>query len=536
MESTISTTLPADKRSTKKQYNKWQLVLIGLIIVHTAVLMLIGLSRHWGQLCSINDLGSFDQVLWRAANGLSLVNTSVFSQPVHWLGFHFHPILYLLVPFYKILPSVNWLIFAQSFALSVTAWPIFRTAEQVTKSEVAALLWASAYLCNPLLLNAAAWDFHVVSIATPFLALALLAVEQDRPFLLLLACLIILSCKEHFGLAVAGLGLLYGIQNRHWLKSAGFMLVGVAAMLFIVGVVMPFFSFTGQHIMLSSDMGQLSRYGWLGTSMQEVLKNLMTQPIFIVQRIFLDMGGFSYLCSLLVPFLFLPLASPWYLLPAGGDLIINLLSANPMPRGIFSYHSVTIIPILIVAAIHGSKKLHQVTQRYSAAELAGFVLFCNLGLGYLLLPLPLPGAANMWQAVKPFTLHDSRVSSIQKTIKNASVSVQANIGSHFSQRSAVYRYPQQIENVDFIVLWLDSPTKRLAGKEKGVVGTLAHHLQMNPIQYLDSVESLLKDKRYSVIFWDSPWLVLKNHQVQKDSTTQILSRIHLLRNEWGISR
>ena len=512
--------------------NKWQRITLALIVVEAVIWTFSGLFRHWGYMTSINDLGSFDQAVWRAANGYSLINTSTFSQPVFWLGFHFQPILYLFVPVYKLFPSVNWLIVTQSIALPLAAWPIFRLAEQVTKSAGAAFIWAAAYLCNPFVLNAAAWDFHLASIAVPFFALALLAVEQKRPLLLLGSCLVVMTCKEHFGLAVAGFGLLYWIRHKNWLTGLSLFLTGVTAMAVIVGVVMPSLSPVGKQVMLSSDLGHMSRYSWLGGSIHEIIITLVCNPLVVLQRVFLDMGGLEYLCFLLLPFLFFPLAAPCWLLPAAADLSANLLSTIQMPRSIFAYHSVAIIPVLVIAAIHGCNKMTWFRKRYSLIELSGLVLLINLGLGYLFAPFPLPGTANYWQAVRPFVFYDKREALVQEIIKKGSISVQANIGAHFSQRTDLYCYPQHVGDVDFIVLRLGSPTKRLVPLEPGPIGTLAHHLQMNPMEYLDSVEELLHDEHYSVLLWDSPWLVLGRNQPSIEMTESISKRIEELRNKW----
>ena len=518
--------------AAKDQQKKWYFFLWGLIAAQSVLFLMMGLWRHWGYLTSINDLGCFDQVVWSAAHGFSLVNTSNFSQPINWLGFHFHPVLYLFVPLYKMLPSVNWLILVQGIALPIAAWPIFRIAEQVTKSPIAAFLWAVAYMSNPFLLNAAAWDFHPVSIAVPFFAFALLAVEQKRPLLLLVSCIVIISCKEHFGLAVAGFGLLYWIRHRNWFMGLSFFITGVVFMALIVVVIMPSLSPTGKQIMLSEDMGQLSRYGWLGGSIPEIVKNFIDSPFYVLQRVFLDMGGLKYLSFLLLPFLFFPLAAPFFLLPAGGDLLVNLLSANPMPRGIVSYHSATIIPVFVVAAIYGSNKITWLSKRYSLLELSGFVLLVTLGLGYLFAPLPLPGSLNMWHAVNLITTHDSKENRVRDIVGKGSLSVQANIGPHFTQRSVIYRFPQGVGEVDFIVLKLDSPTKRLLPLEQEAISTLAHHLQMDPAQYLYLVEELLNDERYGVLLWNSPWLVFGSNQPSIEMEDSISERIKELRKRW----
>ena len=49
---------------------------------------------------------------------------------------------------------------------------------------------------------------------------------------------------------------------------------------------MPSLSPTGKQIMLSENMGQLSRYGWLGGSIQEIIKNFINYPLYFLRNFF----------------------------------------------------------------------------------------------------------------------------------------------------------------------------------------------------------------------------------------------------------
>src|SRR3990167_3474346 len=176
----------------------------------------MGLSRHWGFMSSINDLGVFDQAAWGTLHGQFLLNTSQLNQPINWLGFHFHPVILLFVPLYAIAPYPEWFTLAQALALSMAAWPIFLLASRILKSEATGLMWAIAYLVNPFLLNAAAWDFHQTMLTVPFIAFGMLAIEKKDIRLLFLSCLPLLFIREHLGLTVAGFGLLWGLRHHDW--------------------------------------------------------------------------------------------------------------------------------------------------------------------------------------------------------------------------------------------------------------------------------------------------------------------------------
>jgi hypothetical protein len=84
--------------------------------------------------------------------------------------------------------------------------------------------------------------------------------------------------------------------------------------------------------------------------------------------------------------------------------------------------------------------------------------------------------------------------------QDASISAQANVGAHFSQRKEIYRFPNRLDHVDAVILWLDTPTKNIhtdsvekKEKRQFIIGMLDNHLQMDRDDFLNSVEKLLEN-------------------------------------------
>jgi len=466
---------------------------------------------------SLTDLGTFDQAVWGTLHSDFFLNTNTFSKKVSYLGIHFRPILLIFLPFYALSPNAEWMILSQSLALSITVWPIYLLAKHVTKSESAALFWALAYMLNPFVINVPPWVFRPESLALPFIAIALLSVEKSDFRLLLLSCLFIVLCKEHFGVMVIGFGFLWGIRNRRWKQGLLLVSFGTVYSILVLGVIMPAFSPTGEHVMLSQGLGQVSRYSWLGHSLKEVFQTVLFHPIYVIKIVMVDMGGAKYLLILLIMFLGFPLAAPEYLLPGLADVMANMMSANPMPRSLYAYHSISLIPVLTVAAVYGSERISRWIKRFSVKELAGFAFMTSFILGYYFAPLPLPVEAIRFEVGE-----------------KASVSAQANIGAHFSQRKEIYCFPNKIGDVDTIVLRLESPTtninnlsEQMKSDRKYLTTTLDAHLQMDRTEYIDSIESLLSGSEYGILYWNDPWLVLSYKQIEK--------KLNRLRIEWKIS-
>ena len=516
--------------------NRWRWLLVIAILVHFSVSLLLELSRHWGYMSSINDLAHFDQAVWGAKAGYSLLNTDFFNKPTNRLGMHFDPILFLFVPLYAINSHVVWFIIAQAFSLAIGAWPIFLLSARVFSSQGLGLLWALIYLVNPFILNAAAWDFHPTTLAVPFVAITMLAIEMKKPYLMFASIFVILLCKEHFGVMAVGFGMLWYIRNKSWKPALALVLIGIMHSFMVLGFIMPALSPTGHHHMLAG------RYSWLGHSMGEILGRLFTDPFSIIKVVMIDFKGIPYMVFLFAIFCGFPLLAPQFLLPGLADLAANMLASVSMPRSLIGYHSATLIPVLATAAIYGVKRLSLWQSRYTMTELAGLVAIVSLVSGYLLAPLPLPGAHNFWAPARFPSWPDPHVHTIRSLVgENASISVQANVGSHFSQRHEIYRYPNMVGEVDAIVLRLESPTRNinnipveLIENRRCYLQMLDSHLQMDRTEYMASIRSLLSDNKYGVLLWDDPWLVFGRDMANHGSLQKIEHKLNRLQKEWQI--
>ena len=522
--------------SMSKTHIRW---CVGIaILAHFSIILVLGLSRYWGYMSSINDIGQYDQAVWGVLHGEPFLNTIGFNQQTNWLGSHFNPILILFTPLYAIIPSATWLTIAQALALSLAAWSIFLLASRVCLSEKTGLLWAIAYLMNPFLLNAAAWDFHPMTLAVPFVVISMLAVETKRPYLLFACMFFILLCKEHFGVMAMGFGILWYIRNKSWKPALALMLIGIMHSLIVLCVIMPALSPTGDHPMLES------RYSWLGHSMGEIIGRLFTDPFSIIKVVMIDFKGIAYLLFLLAFFCGFPLLAPAFLLPGFADLAANMLPANSMPRMPFAYHSVTLIPVLTTAAIYGVKRFSLWQTRYTLTQLTGLAVIASFVGGYVFAPLPLPGAYNFWAPAHFLSRPDPRVQMIRSLVgDNASVSVQANVGSHFSQRHEIYRYPNMVGQVDAIILRLESPTKNINNLPEQLIEhrtsclcMLDFHLQMDRTEYIASIRVLLSDNEYGVLLWDNPWLVLGRGVASHGLEQEVEQKLNRLQKEWKVAQ
>src|SRR5947209_12442070 len=141
-----------------------------------------------------------DKVFWNTIHGRWFQFT---NQAIDWYGrpsrlaIHVEPILLPLSLLYAFHADPRILLVFQTLALASGALPVFLlTRKYLPQWPILAALMAAAYLLSPALLGLNIFDFHPVSLATPLLLYAILALEYKRYGWFILACILAAMCKE----------------------------------------------------------------------------------------------------------------------------------------------------------------------------------------------------------------------------------------------------------------------------------------------------------------------------------------------------
>ena len=159
------------------------------------------------------------------------------------LGDHFHPLLALLGPIFRLFPSALTLLVVQDVLIAVSVLPIARLAQRLL-GRGGALLVGLAYGLGWGLQGAVAAQFHEVCLAVPLLAFGGVAFVERRwgACMAWLAPLVLV--KEDLGLTVfvAGLALAWrrrGEGRSGVLRSLAYALFGIVAFVVTVKVLLP---------------------------------------------------------------------------------------------------------------------------------------------------------------------------------------------------------------------------------------------------------------------------------------------------------
>jgi len=464
------------------------ILLIIFIALHAAVTLGFSLTLRYELKSSGLDGTLFEQLLYNVIHGQGLV-TTLFppGTPQHWLGVHFSPILYALVPVYYLFPHMETLLVIHSIFIALTAWPIFLAAEYMLHSRWQALFAALLYLLNPFVISAAIWDFHEIAFAPFIIAFMLWAIVQKKPVHLVIFSLLLLTIKEHYGLAILGSGLLWA---WHWGDARfGLLLAtfGLAAMAVILLLIMPHYNIN--NTLSWADQSQtfgINRFGWLHNPFAN------DSPIRTVVE-----NGFGYIIAMMIAFCFMPLTAPIWWLPGLADITANILSTGDIMRSVYSYHSAALQPVFIIASIIA-------IATYFKSENMHRLVFLAMTLASLAMSYKFVVDANNWERSSPrLTLSQDdqhALQSINRIIpENAAVSGQFNVLPHVKMREQLYLFPN-IANADYIVLH----TAFLFHKPEEVFDL---PYGMPPKDYFNTVKIIFADQQWHVLFYENNWVV-----------------------------
>ncbi len=335
----------------QRQIAWWLLIVVMLVYAlemsHQAVL------RYDTFKATAFDLGNMDQVIWNTIHGrwFQFTNqaTDYYGPPTR-LAVHFEPIILPLSLLYLFYADPRILLVFQTLVLVSGALPVFLlTRKYLPEWPILASLMVGAYLLSPALLGLNIFDFHPISLATPLLLYAMLALDHKRYGWFVLACILAAMCKEDVPLTIAVLGLF--LIWKYKLPRLGITLtIGGLLWAFIGFSIISHFYPGAQH------NNFWYRYQALGSSPGEAIVNLIIHP-WLFFTTFITLNRLYYLASLFRSTGFLSLLAPEWLLLALPGLAINLLSTDSLSySGVYHYNA-SIIPFVMLSAIHGTRRL-----------------------------------------------------------------------------------------------------------------------------------------------------------------------------------
>lgn len=263
------------------------------------------------------------------------------------MGDHFHPILALIGPLYRVFPSAFTLLVVQALMVGWSTFVVARTAHRHLAVGERPARWSgwligAAYGFSWGVQEAVAVQFHEVVMGLPLMALALSYVLARRWTAAALWGSLLVFVKEDLGLTVLMLAVVIGWRSRRWLPAAALAVWGLGWFWLTTKVILPSFNAEGAYAYDT------------GTDLGEVL----THPMPVLVDLFAnDQKLTTWLMVLACSGLFL-LRSPFALvtLPTFGW---RFLSTNSGHWGHTWHYSAILMPIAALAAIDGIERLRK---------------------------------------------------------------------------------------------------------------------------------------------------------------------------------
>ncbi len=289
------------------------------------------------------DIGHFTEELKNALAGRGLRSDSFENTR---LGWHFVPLMFVLVPGYALWPSITYLMTLGPLVLHLGALPVFWFVRRRTDSVLTAWVCALAWLCLPSLsrlVYSNTYGFAWLYTSVPLLCLLLgAALLQRWKICWFLVAVLLLSRETHTAVTL-GFGAyltLFTVRRR---AGTLIMVVSVAYALLCAAVIIPYFAKAGRY-------ERLDMFGELGGSLGALAVSAFTKPDVFFGRLIRPQST-NFLMLLLATIFFLPLRGWRLALAAIPSLLVHLLLQGTDWISIKFWHHAMVLPILFYAAL-----------------------------------------------------------------------------------------------------------------------------------------------------------------------------------------
>lgn len=433
----------------KLRLDYYSVILWSSISSYIAYFSYVSFEKHLNFFTGRFDLGNMDQTVWNTLHGriFELTNPDGINI-ISRLAIHADFILILLSPFYLIWEDPRMLLLIQTVVLGFGAYFVFKISEVVIKNQFISLAFSLSYLLNPFVQKQNLFDFHAVTLATTFLLATFYFSLINRYKFSLLFLLLAVLTKENIYITsfIFGIFLFVKTRNKLFLLLSLFPLV---AFYVIVSKLIP--DARGSAHFASEYFQDF------GETPAEIAKNIFLNPISTFSRLF-SLSSSSYVYKLFLPLGFLSLFAPLYLIFAGADVGINLLSENENFRSLTFHYAAAIIPFVYISGIYGTKFLaSQKIRLFTLKNFGFFILISSLFTAYSYGTLP--GSKN--PSLEVYERHlkdrDEIIKFLDDIPKELSVAATNNLGAHLSHRQKLYTIPYGIYDADVVFFLLNDP-------------------------------------------------------------------------------
>jgi uncharacterized membrane protein len=488
-----------------------------LIAIYTIYFSAYTLFMHYTFKTYGWDLGIIDQSLWTTLNSgklfFSTLEVPYGNLSGSFLGVHFSPILFLILPVYALFQSAETLLVFQSFILALAALPLYWLARDKLGNRLYALAFATSFLLAPALHGVNTFDFHLEIFTPVFTIFAFYYMDKERWFMALPFVLLELATIEFAPFIIFFLGLYFLLKTfMKGLTSDRRIGLSAKKLLFpiiVIGIAVCSL-FVAQYTISAINplkTGNPSgRWDNWGSTMSEAVNNILRNPGEAFTVMITPLEKPLYVIFLFAPVLFLPLLAPLtLLLPLPWIVVALLTDYQPYYQPYYQYSAFIIGQIYIGAVLGFSVLFRQNNQGNASRKIVSVMLLLSLLLFLFTSPAGLP--ADTTRSYRPYSINIggdlSHFEQLHKVIdmipRSASVATIHDIFPHVSNRLYAYflKWPLDYD-VEYVLVDVKSPTFTwglFGSYSDGVTYMIMHDGQYGILAAADGV--LLLKKGYS---------------------------------------
>lgn len=328
------------KASLSKSIRSPVLHVVALALVYMSVASFVSLLKHYAYNTYAADLGIYAQTLNSTLQGNILYNS---PEGMNTLGYHFSPILLLLVPIFWLAPHIETLLIVQSIVLGASGCLAYKLARAYKLGHGTALVVEVLFFASPLVWGVNLWDFHPVAFAVPALLIMLIGLAQRRWKVFAAGLLLSLMTREDvlIVLAVFGLVMLVAQYVRYRKVDKAYLTILASAVVTYGIAVVVARAVSGMGVPPMLMYGKL-RYTYLDGPVGAVL--------FGALRSFFSRSSMLLLLAYFLPLGLLPLLSPLWAAPAVAILTASMLATRLEQHSLLQYPAAA-IPFLFMALV-----------------------------------------------------------------------------------------------------------------------------------------------------------------------------------------
>jgi uncharacterized membrane protein len=413
-------------------------LLVGLIVIYTAIFGTLAVVRHYRFESQGWDLGFYEQIIWKYAQG-EIARSSI-SGTLD-LADRFRPLMLLFVIPYALLPKTETLLISQTLVIALTCLPLFYLSKKITKHRNFSFTICLAFLffvgTQSLLLN----DFHEVCLLPLALTSLFYFLETNKFRAAFLMLILTLMIREYVGFLVASIGVYTLLTHKSRKFAVLMILVGAVWSMVIIQVVMP-------------ALGQSMYNGFLGdqAALTTELLKLITHPIYTAGLFLTPATKLKTIFVSFAAFGFLPVLYPPLLIPITMQFAQRFLDlAHPYRWTLYFQYSADLAGLMAIGAIYGSKQLLRriytppnVFYTRIAYLLLGIIVIEQLSMS---VPIKLLAQRDYFAIAVYMKNNEALLGLIPPT---ASVTTQNSLAAHLSRRDKLFLLPQ-IKDADYIM-------------------------------------------------------------------------------------